>query len=273
MRTTTRYTPVRHVVDGHAEIIDMPYEAPADPRDWDHIALTAATIGAALLVVASIAWSTVSAGHLLAATAPEEVAYAAATAFDLVWIICLLLEWLARYDPQRARAPRRAGNAALLVAMAVLCAHGVREDSLAAGLAAAAISALAKGTWTLVMREHARPLDTATALWLRKRQARLGARAAIAAQTRHLERIEVRTGLRTTPEIPAERPEASGDDEGDEEPSALTAPMSTVDAVRTAVSSGITSPDAVLRYVRKRADANASEETVNRYLRGLKRGA
>jgi hypothetical protein len=44
--------------------------------------------------------------------------------------------------------------------------------------------------------------------------------------------------------------------------------MTVKDAVRTAKDSGIHDSDAVLRYVRKVADANAKPETVNRYLRG-----
>jgi hypothetical protein len=45
------------------------------------------------------------------------------------------------------------------------------------------------------------------------------------------------------------------------------------EAVRTALSCGITDPEAVLRYVRKVVDANAKEESVNRTLRSLRRPA
>lgn len=44
-------------------------------------------------------------------------------------------------------------------------------------------------------------------------------------------------------------------------------------AVRTAVDSGITDPDAVLRYVRKVADDGANPESVRRYLRTVRKGA
>ncbi|MET9943003.1 protein transporter Sec31, partial [Streptomyces halstedii] len=58
----------------------------------------------------------------------------------------------------------------------------------------------------------------------------------------------------------------------DEQPTA-SGPMTIADAVRTAVSSGITDPDAVLRYVRKVADANAKATSVDRYLRGHRKPA
>lgn len=270
MRTRTEYRPVRHTVNGDTETIDVPYEVP-NPRDWDHIALTAATVGAALLVLAAVANATAGAGDLLARATPSAVAYSVAGAFDLVWIICMVLEWVARYDDDRARLPRRAGYAALAVAMAVLITHGAKEDSAAVGIATAAISALAKGTWTLVLRAHSHPLDRHTALWLKKRQARLGAQAALAAQMRHMQRIQDRTAIHarpdSDPDADPDGPDQTHDGpDGDPLPT-LAGPVRVKDAVRTAVESGIRDPDAVLRYVRKVADANAGEETVNRYLR------
>lgn len=276
MRTRTEYRPIRHTVDGETEIIDVPHHVP-DPRDWDHIALTAATIAAALLVLAAVAWSTAGAGDLLARAAPVGIAYLAAAAFDLVWIICMTLEWVARYDNERAALPRNAGHVALAVAMAVLAVHGWKEDSFVVGVVAALVSALAKGVWTLVLRAHARPLDAHTVLWLRKRQARLGAQAALAAQLRHMQRIAAPAPARITVDRVADTdPDADpdGPDQAHRGPDAdplptLTGPVRVKDAVRTAVDSGIRDPDAVLRYVQKTADANASPETVSRYLRGL----
>ncbi|MEU6756956.1 protein transporter Sec31 [Streptomyces sp. NPDC046685] len=265
-RTETRTRQIAHTVDGETELIDEPYTVavPLPPRDWDHIALTAVTASTAALVLASVVWSTASAGDLLARAAPVGVAYSAAIAFDLVWINCMILEWLARYDPARATLPRRAGHAALGIAMLAVGAHGRLEDSLTVGIAAAAISALAKAAWTLVLRAHSRPLDARTQAWLIQRQSRAGARLALQGQLRHLARIEARTPIRISPD------ESEGSP--DEEPaSPLTAPMTIKDAVRTAVDSGIRDPGFVLGYVRKRADANASQETVNRYLRTMVR--
>ncbi|MFE3578733.1 protein transporter Sec31 [Streptomyces vinaceus] len=267
-RTETRTRQVAHTIDGETELVDETYTVavPLPPRDWDHIALNTVTATTAALVAASVVWSTAGAGDLLARAAAAPVAYSAAIAFDLVWINCMILEWLARYDPARAVLPRRAGHAALGIAMLAVGSNGWLEDSLTVGVAAAMISALAKAGWTLVLRAYARPLDTRTQAWLLQRQARAGARLALQGQLRHLARIEARTPIRTSPDQPAGSPDQ-------DPPSELTAPMTVKGAVRTAVDSGITSPDAVLRYVHKRADANASVDTVNRYLRLYRRSA
>ncbi|MYT26120.1 hypothetical protein GTW69_38620 [Streptomyces sp. SID7760] len=157
--------------------------------------------------------------------------------------------------------------------MLAVGSNGWLEDSLAVGAAAAAISALAKAGWTLVLRAYARPLDTRTQAWLLQRQARAGARLALQGQLRHLARIEARTPIRTSPDSDPDGPDQAADRPDQDPPSELTAPMTVKDAVRTAVDSGITSPDSVLRYVHKRADANAAAETVNRYLRLYRRSA
>jgi len=49
--------------------------------------------------------------------------------------------------------------------------------------------------------------------------------------------------------------------------------MTMRDAVRTALESGIRDEDAVLRYVRTVADPAAKPDTVNRYLRALRKTA
>jgi hypothetical protein len=274
-RTETRTRQVAHTIDGETELLDETYtvDVPLPPRDWDQIALNAVTASTAALVLASVVWSTASAGDLLARTAAAAVAYSAAIAFDLVWINCMILEWLARYDPARAALPRRAGHAALGIAMLAVGAHGWLEDSLTVGIAAAAISALAKAGWTLVLRAHSRPLDARTQAWLLQRQARAGARLALQGQLRHLARIEARTPIRTGPDSDPDSPDESADSPDPRRPSELTAPMTVKDAVRTAVDSGISNPDSVLRYVHQRADANASEATVDRYLRLYRKGA
>lgn len=274
-RTETRHRQVAHTVDGETEIIDEEYDVdvPRPPLDWDSIGLTAVTVSTALIVLASVAWSTAGIGDLLNRAAPAAAAYSAAGVFDLLWINCMLLEWLARYDPERARVPQYAGHAALAIAMAAVCAHGVLTDSVTVGIVAAIVSALAKAGWTLTLREYARPLDSRTQAWLIRRQARIGARLALSAQLRRLAAVEARTAIRTGPDPDPDRPDEQRIDPDAAPPSELTAPMTVKDAVRTAVDSGITGPESVLRYVRKRADANASEATVDRYLRLYRRGA
>lgn len=271
-RTETRTRHVLHTIDGHTELVPEQYtvQTPVAPRDWDHIALTAVTASTAALVLVSIVWSTASIGDLLARATAAPVAYGAAGAFDIVWVNCMLLEWLARYDPARARIPRVAGHIALAIAMAAVCAHGRLEDSLTVGVAGAAISALAKGAWTLALRAHARPLDARSQAWLINRQARIGARLALDSQMRQLHRLEARAAIGPSPDAdPAQSGQATDDPDDEEQPPA-TGPMTIADAVRTALDSGITAPDRVLAYARKVADANAKAETVDRYIRRAK---
>ncbi|MFD4275069.1 hypothetical protein R2B67_18005 [Streptomyces cyaneofuscatus] len=104
--------------------------------------------------------------NLLAHAVVAPIAYLAAAAFALAWVVCMALEWLARYDPARAAGPRTVGNWDLAVDMAIVAAHGWVEEALYVGLAGAAVSAVGKGMWSTVMRHQARPLPVRTQRWL-----------------------------------------------------------------------------------------------------------
>ncbi|MEW1638635.1 protein transporter Sec31 [Streptomyces sp. NPDC093801] len=264
-RTAIRY--VQHTVDGETELIPEKYKIPGSPLDWDRIALTAVTTTTAAIVLASVGWSTAGIGDLLDLVAPSVAAYSAASVFDLLWINCMILEWVFRYDPERAAVFRRAGHTGLAIAMAAICLHGYLAESLKVGIVAAAVSALAKAAWTLVMRAHARPLDARTQQWLVRRQAKIFARLALSAQLRHLAAIEARAAGHTLPDHTPEPPEGRVEAPEDGRQLLMSGPMTMADAVRTAVSCNITDPDAVVRYVRKVHDANAKEESVLRTLR------
>ncbi|MEV8418186.1 protein transporter Sec31 [Streptomyces niveus] len=277
-RTVRRHHLVEHTIDGKTEMVLDKYnvDVPVPPRDWDRIVLATVTAAAALIGIASITWSTASIGDLLARATIAPAAYAAAAVFDLVWLSCMALEWLARYDQERAKLPRRAGYWALAVAMVAVGAHGWIADQLAIGLVGAAVSGLAKAMWTVVLRHHAKPLDDLTQQWVDKQRAEAGGRLAMVSVRRELIRTEglveaERAALRTNPDAD---PDASGEPEERPEPEALpkaTGPMTIAEAIRTALSAGITDPDAVLRYVRRVADANAKEESVLRTLRSLRK--
>ncbi|MEU9792901.1 protein transporter Sec31 [Streptomyces sparsogenes] len=191
-RTEWRTRKVLHAVDGDPELIDEEYrvDIPVPPRDWDHIVHNGVTAIAITLTAVSIAWSTVSAGALLDRAAPAAAAYPAALAYDAAWITCMGLEWLARHDPDRARAPRRAGYVALILAMAAIAADGYLAGGMATAAAGAAISAIAKGLWHLVLNHTALPLPERDRAWLKARRGKLGARMAIAAQQRQLLRLQ-----------------------------------------------------------------------------------
>ncbi|MFI9079139.1 protein transporter Sec31 [Streptomyces sioyaensis] len=195
-RTEHRTREVPHTENGETVLIpdDYTVRVPVPPRDWDHIVLNAVTGGAIAFTAVSVVWSTVSAGALLDRAAPAWAAYPAALAFDAAWMTCQALEWLARYDPDRASAPRRVGYAALAIAMVVIYVHGATTPGAGrwVGLAGAAISAIAKGLWTLVLRHTAVPLPERTQAWLRVKRGQNGARLALAGQERDLLRMDDR---------------------------------------------------------------------------------
>ncbi|WP_406000707.1 protein transporter Sec31 [Streptomyces sp. NBC_00829] len=279
-RSIERTRLVPHTINGKTEMVLDRYtiDAPVPPRDWDRIVLAAVTACAGLLVTASVIWSTASIGDLLALVVIAAAAYGAAIVFDLLWIMCMALEWLARYDPPRARLPRLAGHASLAVAMVAVAAHGWLAGQEVIGVVGAAVSGIAKGGWTVVMRHHAKPLDALTQQWVEKQRAEVGGRLAMVTITRELTRHEAlvdaeRLALRTNPDAdPDASAQATDDPDEDAEP-ARKGPMTIADAVRTAADCGIHDPDAVLRYVRKVADANVKPETVQRYIRALRKGA
>lgn len=276
-RTIERTRLVPHTVDGdtemvlHREIIKVP----APPVDWDQRVRTAVTIGAVILVTASLIWTTTSVGALLAMSTVAVVAYAAGVAFDASWILCMGAEWLFRYDPDRSALPRRAGHLALAVSMSAVYAHGQLTGEWVVGAVGASVSALAKGGWMIAMRVHARPLDDRTQQWVTKRRAAVDGQLAMIPIRRELQRGQAlveaeQRSLTSDPDHGSADPDRSGSDpqSGSSNPQpTLNGPMTVKDAVRTAKDSGITDPDAVLRYVHKVADANAKPDTVGRYLR------
>ncbi|MGW1662918.1 protein transporter Sec31 [Streptomyces microflavus] len=284
-RTVERSRLVPHTIDGTTHLVLDRYKVdiPQPPRDWDRIVLTGVTAAAAVIGVASVVWSTASIGSLLDLVVPlTAAAYAAAVVFDLVWLSCMALEWLARYDQERATLPRRAGYVALGIAMAAVGAHGWISGDAAIGFIAAAVSGLAKILWTVVLRHHAKPLDAFTQQWVDAERAKAGGRLAMVAVRRELTRAEQAVAAERAAISGASGPSPDGDPDhpedqeeapDQEEKPTATGPMTIADAVRTAASSGITDPDAVLRYVRKVADANAKESSVERYLRTVRRPA
>ncbi|KMS71317.1 protein transporter Sec31 [Streptomyces leeuwenhoekii] len=268
-RTTTQLVP--HTVDGKTRMIPITVDTPAPPRDWDHLILNGVTSIAALVLTASVIWSTASIGDLLARAVIEPAAYGAAVVFDLAWIGCMAVEWLARYDEDRAALPRRAGHVMLVLAMLAVGAHGKVAGYWEIGLIGAAVSALAKGLWTVVLRHQTPPLDARTRAWIQGELADAGASLALIPVRRQLQRAEAQVAAEraaiTGPDSDPDGPDESADDpDTDPQPSAA-GPMTIKDAVRTALDSGIREPDRVLAYVRQVADANAKPDTVSRYIR------
>jgi hypothetical protein len=218
-----RIVPV--TIGGHTEMVPEKYQAhvPIPPRDWDRILLGGVTTATAALLALSVAWSTSSVGSLLARAVEPAVAYGAATAFDLVWIVCMAVEWLNRYNPAGAVLPRKAGHAALALAMGAVSVNGFLAGGargIAIGIVGAAVSALAKGAWTIVMRHTAKPLNHLTQGWVDRRMSEAGGRLALAAVERQLARIEAQSAdmraalppVNPDPDRPSGQPDTSAAD-------------------------------------------------------------
>ncbi|GAA4016097.1 protein transporter Sec31 [Streptomyces plumbiresistens] len=193
-RSEHRTRTVPKTIDGKTHDVTETYtvDVPVPPADRDAQALQAVTALAGLIVLGAVVWSTVAIGGLLALTSPVWVAYLIAFVFDAAWIGCLVLEWINRYDPERARTPRRAGWAALALSMGLIAAHGTVSGSLGVGLAGAAVSLVAKGFWHVVMRATGAELDPASAQWAAAERAEVHAELATVAVRRQLHRTRAR---------------------------------------------------------------------------------
>lgn len=208
--TKTRLTPFQPSPGAPVEYVPEPYTVEV-PRDWDRALLGAAITGTGLLLVLAVIWSTASIGPLLALGGVTPViAYGVAGVFDLAWIICMLLEWLARYQPAKAAAPRKAGFAFLVVAMAAIGAHGGLAghwQGLIVGLVGAAVSLVAKSVWSLTIRHAAQELSPVAQQWVARRQSAAGAELAMAAVGRQLARSNAHlTAYREAYDAPAAEP-------------------------------------------------------------------
>ncbi|MFG3228136.1 protein transporter Sec31 [Kitasatospora sp. NPDC048194] len=209
---------VPHTINGVTEMVTEKYATavPIPPRDWDRIVRGSVTGATALTVAGSIAWSTASIGDLLARTVQPVIGYGAAGVFDLAWISCMALEWLARYDRRKAAGPRKAGYVALIIAMAAVCAHGILQGghgAIVVGIIGALVSALAKGMWTMSMRHFSVELDDRSQQWVERRLSAAHARLATAAVQRELARVEgVTADMHAAYELPATEPELTDAD-------------------------------------------------------------
>ncbi|MFE1349831.1 protein transporter Sec31 [Streptomyces sp. NPDC058757] len=278
-RTIIETRKVPHTIDGRTVLVDEPYtvRVPVPPRDWDRAVRTGLLAVAGIVGAAAVAWSTVSIGGLLQTDVPAGAAYAAAATFDLLWIGCMALEWLARYDPARATAPRRAGWVALALAMVAITAHGHVAGSFTIGLIGSAVSAGAKTLWWLTLRSFTHRLNSRTQQWVDAQRADAEGQLALIPVRRELARAR---GLVDAEETARRTPDADPDLADAEEggPDAEVVPITSAgltvkDAVQTAWDSGIRDKTTVTRYVSKAMGRAASPETVDRYLRALKVGA
>lgn len=281
MKTQPTTQLVPHTVDGKTRMVPVTVDTPAPPRDWDRLILNGVTGIAAVVLTASVVWSTASIGDLLAHAVIEPAAYGAAVVFDLAWIACMAVEWLARYDETRAALPRKAGNLALIVAMLAIGAHGKIAGYWEIGIVGALVSGLAKGLWTVVIRHQTPPLDQRTRAWIQGELADAGASLALIPVRRQLQRAQAqvdaeRAALTTGPDRGSADPDRSDESADDPDADVLAirpGAVTTKDAVRIAWDSGIRDDDAAVRYVAKVTGKAPSPDTVARYMRLLRKVA
>lgn len=272
-----------YAINGKTHMVTI--DPPKLPRDLDRIVLGAVTALVALMLLVAVIWSTVKIGGLLSLRAPEWAAYTAAVTFDAAWIICMALEWLARHDPQRARTPRIAGWLFLAAAMAAIIADGHLAGEIEVGIISAAVSAIVKAVWTIVLAHYATPLDELTQQWYEQERAQIHAQRGLAdaekglLRTQH-EIAETRAayglppvGQRPVPQLDAapaahETPHDAADDAAPV-PAGHTAPVPVAAAHGAAAAAPVDDPVQIARIIDAAlADAGSKAEMVRR-VRGV----
>jgi hypothetical protein len=208
-RTEERTRMVPETRDGKTHMVPQTYteRIPVAPQDWDAIALGAVRVAAVLAVAGAVTWSTVAIGDLLSGVAPVWTSYLVAGVFDLAWVICMVLEWLSRYDRDRAALPVVCGWVALAVSVSLITLHGASDGGTALvqgaadwsgrgtifGACGGAVSVMAKGMWAVVMRHTAVEMDPASAAWLEAERREMNSALATVAARRQLARTQSRT--------------------------------------------------------------------------------
>ncbi|MBC9731229.1 hypothetical protein [Streptomyces sp. TRM68367] len=187
-RRERRVRQVPKEVMGDVVMVDEEYDVqvPIPPVDLDRVLLRFVITVAVGMTAVAVVWSTASIGALLALVVTPVIAYAASVTFELAWVTLLSIQWLLRSDPERARPVAIAGWFAVGIVVAAVVAHGFHEDQRTAGLVGGAVSVLAKGLWTVVLRLFSVKFSDAVAVWLRDRQQRNAAAAALLGQQQRL---------------------------------------------------------------------------------------
>ncbi|NDK24697.1 hypothetical protein FSY75_09450 [Streptomyces sp. TR1341] len=187
-RKVTRYRTQTTVIDGVPSTREVPYDGwePVPPREWDELILRGVTAIAVGFTAIAVVAGTASLGGLLDPLVPSVVAYGMGSVFAVAWLYCLGIEWLNRTAPDRARPAKIAGWVAVVISMAAIAAYGHTLDQQWAGGFGAGIDLLAKGSWWLLLREYAVPLDADVAHWVVDQEQKLAGRALLAGRVRRL---------------------------------------------------------------------------------------
>ena len=196
MRTklVNKWRTVAKEIDGKAHDVSEQYSEsePVVPIDFEASVLKGVFGVVSLIVLAAVVWSAFSIGSLLSLVAPSWVAYMIAVVFDLSWIMCMALEWLSRYDKDRATVPKKAGWFALGLSMTMIALHGQETGHLLIGVGGALVSFVAKGLWAVLMRHTAVNMDDATLQWVAKERSEIHGQLATMRVRRELQRAKIR---------------------------------------------------------------------------------
>ncbi|WNI20362.1 hypothetical protein [Actinacidiphila sp. ITFR-21] len=189
-RKVTRHRQVTTVLEGIPSTREVPYDAwePVPPKEWDELILRGITTVAVAFTVIAVVATTASVGGLLSRMLVSPVAYGMGVVFTLSWVCCLGIEWLNRISPERARPARTAGWATLLLSMGAVALYGHTMGQPEAGVVGACIDMVTKGSWWLLIRHHAVPLDEGIAHWVTEREQELASRELLSARLLRLNR-------------------------------------------------------------------------------------
>lgn len=193
-RTVNKVRTISKIIDGKSHDISENYteREPVMPRDMESTVLRSVFVTVSVIVAAAVVWSAQSIGSLLSMVAPAWVAYMIAVVFDMAWIMFMALEWLSRYDKQRAALPRKAGWVALGLSMVMIALHGYYSGYLLVGIAGAFVSLIAKGLWAALMLHTSVRMDDATLQWVAAERSEINGQLATMRVRRELQKSKAR---------------------------------------------------------------------------------
>ena len=174
-----------HTRDGITVPVKHKLPMPAMPRDWDRAALRAVTAIVLVLTVGVVTWSTWTIGQLLGGG----VGYVVAPIFDAAWAVCLLLEWMSRFDPAKRKFPRLLGWGLLVLTMGALFWHGAIHHSWSMAVVGAAVSLVGKALWWGVQTHIDRELSEEDQQWVTAQISEANAQMAVASVRRQAARV------------------------------------------------------------------------------------
>lgn len=287
VRKEKRYRPVEYSADGQTfHQIEQEYTVPVPvlPRDLDQLAVRVAAGLVLALTAVAVVWSTISIGEELGGG----VGYAAAVVFDVSWLVTLLLEWLARFDPEKREFPRKAGWLLVAIAAGAIFWHGADDKKWALAVVGAAVSVVSKVLWLAVFKHIDKELSAPDRQWVAAEISAANAKLAVAGVRRQTAAAEVRARLEllaaertlnelddlTAPRVVLEASEPVGEHaEHDAEPvdaEPVDEPLNSANKVRTPIGPAPNIAELARRQLLAGAEPKDAVEEILRQVPGAK---